>query len=330
MLFFAIFFKMNKYARMSVLFEALHKAANEYRSLHAPVLLPIMPAQSTTWRARRVFVFYVLFGILLLGGSSVLIARQNVAPPQQITQTVKPVSVMAEMQDKGEEGIALPADALISDIEDKPPMVGDVARTLADLPALSVQPEQLVLDEGHADVFPERSSALGEPDAAGRVEAALRQGNWEAARALYDVALDENPDDVAALAGKSFVLEQSGSQEALSEIEIMLEDHPANASLHAAHARLLVGAGQMAEALTAWKRAASLDPRNTTYKLGLAIVHDQLGHEAQALDNYRKVRRSDLSPEAKRRIAYLAARQRDVATLQNASLSVSSDDQEEE
>lgn len=153
--------------------------------------------------------------------------------------------------------------------------------------------------------------------------AALEAGDDHAALLLYDRVLAQDPASRLALQGKAFGLQREGqyagaadalrrllrldpknekvradlaaalgaaaSPQAVKELESMTAAHPGVPALEAALARALAGSGDNTGALAHAQRAAGAEPAAPLYRLDLAILHDRLGHTAEAAAAYRQV-----------------------------------------
>ncbi len=149
-----------------------------------------------------------------------------------------------------------------------------------------------------------KKKAAGDPlftEAERRIEAK----DWKGAVGAYNKILKKEPRNKAALEGKVYALGQNGSDKALELLDDMAEKCSGFPSFHASRARILVRQNDTVEALAAWKRALELDPKNESYKLGLAVLTDRMGREAEALALYKDLR-APLSPETRKRRDYLS------------------------
>ncbi len=138
-----------------------------------------------------------------------------------------------------------------------------------------------------------------------RADSMLEVKDWKGASALYEKVLRRQPKNDLALKGKVFALELGATEEALDVLEDLSVRYPRAAFVFAARARVLVKQNDMLEALKAWERAVKLEPGNKDYKLGLAVLNDRLGREAEALKLYREIPGA-LPADAQKRVKYLA------------------------
>lgn len=292
-------------AAMSVLYDALRKAARENDDDAAPAVLPIAPRRRERLNAP----------LLLCGaGLCLLISLVSVGYAVYVTTrdvssgySVEPVAAQ-EPGAKTKDGIALAVPAL--DLREEVASAlqeQDASSNAATVPALNE--ETIQARSSHLIVAAEEGEDGDDPIAAlARAEDFVRAQEWGRARAYYDDVLERQPRNRRAFEGKIYALEQGDSPDALAEIQSMMEAYPTHARLYAAQARLLAHDGDFPAALAAWQKATELDRRNKSYRLGLAVTHDRLGHGDEALTWYRKAGRSDLPPDVRKRMDYLARR----------------------
>lgn len=292
---------------MSVLFQALHKAARDYRSQQAPVLVPLLSFRPAFSLRKRVLFFSVLaaflFGVmslLSLYGGEVAVAKEGMGP--QVALVALPVKASVplknarKMQEDEPLGIALSEGSQSSEIQDQAARV-----TAAPIAKKSVL---IAVTKAEKKAEKDEDDAGGDP--LSRARQAAQKGSWDTALKLYGMVLKKDPKNQAALQGKVAVLSQRGGDEDLEALDALAEKAPSMASLHAARARILVRQKDTIEALTAWQKAVALDPQNKDYRLGLAILNDKLGRQSEALKLYRAIPKP-LPPEAQRRLDYLAS-----------------------
>jgi tetratricopeptide (TPR) repeat protein len=137
-----------------------------------------------------------------------------------------------------------------------------------------------------------------------KAEAKLDAGRYEEAIALYDQALLKDGNDDAAWRGKAYALQQSDSPGAVNELHKMVAQKPFSGPAYAALAQAFLNQGDNSAATLALEKAVSLEPSNNDYLLRLAILHDRFGHDARALELYRKLK-IPLPYAVKKRIEYL-------------------------
>jgi len=299
----------NPLARMSLLFEALNKAARDYRRQNAPVVVPLLSLRSAPFLyGRRGAISAVLVSLLIGVGVGFLVFSQApssaaprvvLSPVLQSEKTPAKGESQPKTQTTHESGIALSADSL--DPEAKvADDVRDMAATIKDAPAVTGHggaASGLIVMEGSGATT---STVLAEAAAATEVK------DWRGALAAYDAVLASDQDNRDALLGKIFVLETRGTDDDLEALTALADALPKMAAVYAAKARLFVRRKEMPDALNAWQRAVECDPKNATYRFGLAILNDKMGRTEEALRLYREVP-APLPPEVKRRADYLAA-----------------------
>ncbi|HAX91808.1 MAG TPA: hypothetical protein DCY07_06335 [Rhodospirillaceae bacterium] len=281
---------------MSVLFNALNKAARDYRVQKAPVIVPLLPPSPVSTLKKRaalfvalpILVFVMTSGFIFLGGDTTFV--RGTGRPAGIVHTTAEAPLLKNTRKiRAEEplGITLSADSGESDPNDM------------------MEP---VVAEGEAVAAPQERQAERGEDSYARAKKAAISGDWERALENYDVVLKYNSANKAALQGKIYVLEQRGQEGDMVALDRIVAAHPAIASAHAARAHILTRQQKTLESLHAWEKAVALEPTNRSYRLGLAILNDKLGREAAALDLYRSLPKP-LPSEAQRRLDYLASHQ---------------------
>lgn len=141
----------------------------------------------------------------------------------------------------------------------------------------------------------------------GEVNGLIEKGKFEDALAMYEKALEKDANDQDAWAGKAYVLQASGSPEAVRQLHDMVSFRPHSAVVHAALARAFSKQGDTLMAISSWNRAVELEPANKSYRLNLAVLHDRLGNDVEAITLYRGLGPS-LPYAAKKRLDYLSSR----------------------
>lgn len=137
----------------------------------------------------------------------------------------------------------------------------------------------------------------------------VESGDYNTAIAIYDNALDKDGNNQEAWEGKALALQQSASPGAIEQLREMVSEKPFSGSAHAALAQALMKQDNNDAALTFWQRAVELEPANKTYKLSLAVLHDRMGHDAEALKLYREMG-SSLPYAAQKRLEALESKAR--------------------
>lgn len=324
---------------MSVLFQALHKAARDYRDQKIPVaipLLPLTPKAHVGVRLAKTGFALTLLSLGIMVGAGWLAAH----PGAPRTSRSLPFSVVPEPVEKEEITAAAPSVVAVP-VAAEPvqplPAAGIVTSSRATedpqgitLPVDSqavppeVEPEkpankEIVQEKEETRAQPQNVqkkkavplvmvSAPGAESVAGLVSQArafLEKQRYADALALYNKALERDSNAQEAWAGKIHVLVQGGQPEALAELDKMMTQRPFSAAVHAAKAQIYSRNGQADEALKTWRRAVELEPANKDYRLSLAIQYDRMGKEAEALGVYRQLP-LPLSPAVQQRMDYLA------------------------
>ncbi|NTU76614.1 MAG: tetratricopeptide repeat protein [Alphaproteobacteria bacterium] len=166
---------------------------------------------------------------------------------------------------------------------------------------------------------PVSSPALAE------AKAQLEAKNYEEAVAAYNKALAQNGDNQEAWEGKVYALQRMGTSDSMEALRHVVAVRPTLAPGHAALARLLMSKGEYAQALVSMQRAYDLDPSGKNYALNLAILHDKLGQEDEALKIYSQIP-APYAPDVQRRIDYLVSLHSRGGPLFNAQQSDPSED----
>lgn len=138
-----------------------------------------------------------------------------------------------------------------------------------------------------------------------RADTLVETKEWKEALAVYNKILKKDKNNMEALHGKVYVLEKRGAEDALDGLDALADRYPNAAFVHAARARILVRQNDTLEALKAWEKAVRLDPKNEDYKLGLAVLNDRLGRDADALRLYKQLAKP-LPADAQKRVDYLS------------------------
>lgn len=314
---------------MSVLFQALSKAAQEFRDRslaqrgrvvggeagrpvdEAAVVVPLwtQPREGRHFKVHPFFLIAIIgLGLLTAVGVYLWPKPATLPAPPQPAIVAAPMPVPAppakptpaKQTATGPSSIVLSGGALALDGPEEE-TVAEVARQLEDLPpakrsAVKAKPSAHVVVEETTDIEQELAAA----------RAAVAQGNDGAALRAYDRMLARNPANIAALKGKVYVLEQNGTASALAALQDIVAAHESFAPAQAALARMAARRGQMPVALSAWQRAVALDPANRDYRLSLAILYDQSGEGDKALSLYRQLPQP-LPETVRKRIEFLSS-----------------------
>lgn len=126
-------------------------------------------------------------------------------------------------------------------------------------------------------------------DPAGKGSAAYASGNYAAALAQYQEAVERNPQDAESLSNLGQVLvRMNRTEEAIPYFQRALAIVPDRWSYQFNLARALGLLGRMEESIAAYRRAQQLFPDDyvTTFNLGLAL--HKSGDDAGAVEQYGK------------------------------------------
>ncbi len=325
---------------MSVLFQALNKAARENRKRQSPLIVPLLslpvPSRSARWMGRAGLASFLVMAVCLTDFSS-LTARRDISLPDALTATVglpvaapsapeAPEPVTAIASDPAPLAYAPEPAAAVETAGDAPPETTDFSDEPLGiaLPAEDLAPPEKSEEEIARQI--EGTSVLAKgKDSTPRIvvsegpalsaNALMKEAhneiaakNYAVAIARYDRILSKDENHPEAWEGKLYALQQTGSREAQTAIERMIAQRPLSAPAHAALGQMLTERNETQQALAAWRRALELDPANDGYRLSLAILYDRTGQDAGALDLYRQLP-PPLSPAIQQRLDYLAARQ---------------------
>ena len=324
---------------MSVLFQALSRAARDYSDQQSSIVVPIMPLVPRRTRARRTRASLVV-AVMMVGvavGFFLLLTKTGIsqapvtiaaAPPPAVPTPVAVVSeevaVMAPEAPKtaaeapapvepstGQgktvttepQGIALPVDSLAVPSLEAPAATAEVAQQLQDVPALANSNKN---KEPAPRVVVSTSNAPPTARLLREARAQTTARHYAEAVELYDEVLAKDGNDQDAWKGKAYALQQSGTAAAREELQKMIAVRPFSAPAQAGLARVLMQQGDHEGAQAAWQRAIELEPANKTYRLSLAILYDRMGKDDAALEVYKQIP-APLSPVVKQRLEYLAA-----------------------
>ncbi len=286
---------------MSVLFDALEKAAKDYRTQKAPVVVRLVRVSRPKTSLGRWTLLVSAMGVLVFAAA---VAGWVTAPDERYNPSE---AQQAEAQPVGENGIALSADSL--DPEAK--LQTDLAQIEAQLSSMKdgdfdpqdpaiVEPESLT--DAALEHVPSETQAL-----VVKAEMLTDKRQWARALRAYDAALVREPGHRSALVGKAALLGARAGKGDLERLDAMLDHHAYLSEIHAARAHILAQEGREDQALAAWEKALELEPQRREYLLGLAVLYDRMGQIDEALDAYAEVP-PPLPAESQRRYDYLRAR----------------------
>lgn len=116
-----------------------------------------------------------------------------------------------------------------------------------------------------------------------------KEKNWNAVVGRCDEVLKTEVHDQQIWDFLLYALEKKGGAESLHRIEAIALGHPHMAYAHAAYARSLAQARRTSFALAVWHKTVELEPDNIDYRLGLAVLNDQLGYVDAAIKAYKNL-----------------------------------------
>jgi len=321
---------------MSILFEALNKAAQAYRAQQAPVAIPLVqvPARNDLSVTCLLKWFIVL---LLIGSSAFFLMRPSFFFPVSTSPLLhQSPSVSPQKADAGalkttdSSGIAIEARSLDPSLE-QDEQIKSLETSLHTAPALfepadsqsGEKDEKVVSRFKIIDVDEEDEPlvyAQGDP-----AKEALQSGKWGKAIGLYTQQLKRSPHEEAVMEGLALALEHRGSEKDGDYLAALCDRYPDHAVFFAARGRLQAAKMDTKEAIYSLRRAVELDQDNADAKLSLAILYDKAGREAEALHVYQSLPQP-VDPTVKARIEYLAER----VLLRQAAHTPLTDETEEE
>ncbi len=146
-----------------------------------------------------------------------------------------------------------------------------------------------------------------------------RTGELDWARAFYDKLLAINPRHTEGLNNLMVLVAQESPEEALLQLEKLLQTNPEFAPIHAQLGLLYHEMGDPKKAQYHLLRAVKLEPGNIDYSYNLAIILDEEGEAAEAVAVYNKLLQAarngeqlPATPESiEERVIYLSNASRD-------------------
>jgi len=139
------------------------------------------------------------------------------------------------------------------------------------------------------------TAALAQDDVLENGQALLDEGEYEQAVEAFTEVLDDNPDNVDALVGRSRAYGQLGDpQQALVDAKRAVALAPESGEAYMARGLALLAAGSTEDGIADMEQAAALDPDNAEIFFTQAEVYIVLGEIDRALVNYDKA--IDLDP----------------------------------
>jgi len=295
----------------------MNKSKQMNKSKHTPSLTQRL----TPRRPAKAGLIAAILAVSMTAAAFDLFAKS--APPakpggEPVIQAAAPITAIpqkpryARGKTVGTEpsGIALPADSqAAAPLEDSAPAAASKpAETSKPASEEKTPPAKTETGKPTTSKTPPRKTAVKKPSAkdddiiekdakrprlTGLMAEAYTQiekQNFAAAVEIYDKALDKDENDNEAWKGKCYALQQMETPEAVAELKKMIEHRPQSAPAHAALGQILTQRGEREQALKPLQRAVELDPGNDTYRANLAILHDRMGHDAEAIDLYKKIK----------------------------------------
>lgn len=117
-----------------------------------------------------------------------------------------------------------------------------------------------------------------------------RRQNFGAAEAAYLLAIELDPASHALHRALADVIDANGrANEAIEILQLLAEQQPNEAELHARLGQLLTRAGDFAGAAAAYRKAVAIEPGSTEYRRGLADALDAGGNSREAVDILREL-----------------------------------------
>ena len=136
---------------------------------------------------------------------------------------------------------------------------------------------------GRSDDELDRDEVLDE------IEDLLDEQDYEAALSLCDQLIEEDPDDLEALALRGEVLACVGEyEEALQSYDRILEIDSGADGIQPDRAYVLCELGRLPEALAAGEKALAADPQSPSSHYWLAVAHELSGNQLGAERHFRQ------------------------------------------
>jgi Flp pilus assembly protein TadD len=122
----------------------------------------------------------------------------------------------------------------------------------------------------------------------------VKQEEYDKAIAEFEAALEQEPDNVAALTmlGVAYY-SKFQFDEAISQYEEALEIAPQDPDIHSNLAAAYVQTGKLAKAQQEYQTAVDLQPDLAEAWFGLGVIHVQLGQNEEAIAAFTKFQEHD-------------------------------------
>lgn len=298
---------------MSVLFQALNRAASEYNKQQPTAVVPLLASEGGSgfddFNVSSVMGVAAL-ALLLAAGSYYVSMRWSEDRTVSLEQEqVQEASAKNNATDTS-QGIMLSAESLSDTALEKD--TDAVMQKIKDMPVApeAVEKRARIVVHGGAD----ESHALS-ADLAFEMQ---NSGRHKEAIEIWHQILLGNPNDDVARNNLVSALAELSTPEAEDELRQIADLRPRFAPAHASLAKLLANKGETSEASRYLQKALDIEPKNNVYRLSLAIFYDRMEQRDKALTLYNKALESraadagaslPLTWEAvEQRVNYLASR----------------------
>lgn len=252
------------------------KAANDRPIPSAAPRLSIITLTPTPRSIGRFAIIVVLFLGLGLMALTLFLAQKKPATLQPTLLAAVPAKEIGQPQP---DNIQLPASSLAPDSPDEQ-TIDLVASKISDMTAIKKK------DAVHI-VTVEMENSQDQLVRAHDFLDAHELGN---ALKLYEKILAAEPNNHDALAGKIYILAETGDDRQAADMSRhALVLYPHDTALRTNLARLLAKLGQIDNAIVEQNHAAQDEPNSLPYRLDLAALYDRGGHTAEALMLYRQL-----------------------------------------
>lgn len=136
----------------------------------------------------------------------------------------------------------------------------------------------------------------------GLAVAQQKSGFTESAIATYEELLKLNPDNTDGMVNMLGLLKSQYPSVAFRRLRELWQEDPSNAYIAGELGLLTASMGQPKQALTYLGAASSLEPNNASHYYNMAVINDQAGQVASAIELYQKALQVDIAYGAGRTI----------------------------
>lgn len=136
----------------------------------------------------------------------------------------------------------------------------------------------------------------------GLAVAQQKSGFTESAIATYEELLKINPDNTNGMVNMLGLLKSQYPSVAFRRLRELWQENPSNAYIAGELGLLTASMGQPKQALTYLGAASSLEPNNASHYYNMAVINDQAGQVASAIELYQKALQVDIAYGAGRTI----------------------------